>query len=248
MNDSITDVADADAPPQPLFYRTPEPLNAERHARLGLRPAADYSFARHATSVLLVVSEFALASRNYPIVFTTHETPMPVAIVGTHNGKNLFVKDGQWQAHTYIPAYVRRFPFAFVENEDRSRLILCIDTSADAVSEDSERKFFDGSEPTELTKNALEFCTAFQRQHAITRAMGDLLKKHDLLTPRRAELTLADRSKLGLHDFQAVDEERLNALSDEDFLEFRKNGTLPYLYFHLMSMANFRDLAELSST
>ena len=44
-----------------------------------------------------------------------------------------------------------------------------------------------------------------------------------------------------------IDEEKLSALTDEQFLEFRKSGVLPFIYFHLMSMANFRDLSQLAT-
>lgn len=237
------DAAD-DAPRQPLFYRRPEPLDPSRHKDLGISASADYSFAATANAVMLTAMEFALASRTYPIVFTTGEEPSPVAILGIRKDRNMFVSDGRWMPHTYIPAYIRRYPFAFVESENKDRLTLCIDMESDAVTSDAATKFFDGSEPSEFTKKALDFCTSFQTQHNLTRRLCAELRKHELFANRQAEITLPNGEKTSVRDFLIVDEQKLNSLSDEVFLEFRKLGLLPFVYFHLMSIANFRDLSE----
>lgn len=230
-------------PAQPQFYQTPEPLNASRHGRLGLKSTIDFEFARHATSVMLTAPEFALASRTYPIVFTDAPVPVPVAIVGVRPEENLMIKDGKWEEHAYVPAFIRRYPFAFIESDDKTRLILCIDTSADAVSVKGESKLFDGEEPSDVTRKALEFCTTFQKQHNLTRHLGEKLKAYDLLVPRQVEVTLADGKKVAVRDFLVVDEARLAELPDADFLALRASGLLPFLYFQIMSLANFRDLA-----
>lgn len=229
---------------QPQFYRRPEPLDPSRHRDLGISATANYAFAATANAVMLTAMEFALASRTYPIVFTTGGEPSPVAILGVRREKNLFVSDGVWAPRTYIPAYIRRYPFAFVESDDKSRLTLCIDVESDAVSSDAETKFFDGDEPSDFTKKALEFCTSFQTQHNLTRHLCAELKKHDLFVSRQAEITLPDGEKTAVRDFLIVDEQKLNELPDDVFLQFRKPGLLPLIYFHLMSLANFRDLSE----
>lgn len=230
---------------QPLFYKRPEPLDWARHKTLGIAAKGNYGFARTANAVMLTAMEFALASRSYPIVFTSHEDPAPVAILGVRRNENLFVRDGNWIPYTYIPAYIRRYPFAFVESEDKKRLILCVDVEAEAVLENGEAKFFDDNgKPSEFTEKALEFCRSFQAQYNVTRQLVALLKKHDLLVPRQANITLPGGEKAAINDFLVADEQRLDGIEDEIFLEFRKMRILPFLYFHLMSLANFRDLAE----
>lgn len=77
-----------------------------------------------------------------------------------------------------------------------------------------------------------------------TREFGALLKRHNLLVPRQMDVTMPTGAKTAVRDFLVVDEPRLNELADNVFLEFQKAGMLPPIYFHLMSLANFRDLAE----
>ena len=232
-------------PTQPLFYRKPEPLDVARHKTLGVRADSDFSFCQTANVVMLTAMEFALASRSYPIVFTANADALPVTILGLRNGENLFVRDGRWTKHTYIPAYVRRYPFAFLEPEDKKSLILCVDIDAEAVVEGAETKFFDeDGRPSKFTQNALDFCRSFQIQYNVTRQLVAVLKRNDLLVTRQADIELPSGAKTAVHDFLVVDEQKLNGITDEVFLEFRKNNILPFLYFHLLSLANFRELAD----
>jgi hypothetical protein len=237
--------SDAQAQPQPLFYKKAEPLDFARHGKLGVKANSDLDFAKIATTVFLTAPEFAVASRNYPIVFSNNPEPAPLAILGVRNFANLFVKDGQWTPNTYVPAYVRRYPFIFMETPDKSKLVLCIDAESDAIEENGARKFFSESgELTEFTNNALQFCKSYQQEYEQTRQMVALLKKHDLLVNRQAEITLSDGRKSAITDFLAVDEQRLGELSDKAFLELRRGGVLPLVYFHLMSLLNLHDLAN----
>jgi len=99
----------------PLLYRTLVPLVPERHMDLRLNGRRDYSFAAEANAIPLTVDEIPTAMRHYPIVLAPGRTATPVALVGFEQGKNAFVdKDGAWQEGTYIPAYVRRYPFGLV--------------------------------------------------------------------------------------------------------------------------------------
>ena len=240
--------SDAQAQPQPMFYKKAEPLDFARHGKLGVKANSDFDFAKIATTVLLTASEFAIASRNYPILFTNAPEPMPIAILGIRNFENLFVKDGQWTPQTYVPAYIRRYPFVFMETPDKSKLLLCIDAESEAIEEDGATKFFtDTGEPTDFTNKALEFCKSYQQEFEQTRQMMILLKKNDLLVNRQAEFTLAGGGKSAITDFLVVDEQRLAQLADKDFLELRRGGVLPLVYFHLMSLMNLRDLADRAS-
>ena len=233
----------AQAPAQPQFYRTPEPLNSVKHADLGIAEQTDYGFAAGATSVLVTAPEIALAARTYPIVFTDTEVPTPVAVLGVQQGKNLFVSDGKWEPRAYVPAYIRRYPFAFVEQADRKRLLLCVDTASPMVTRDTPQKFFEDGKESALTTRALEFCRNFQAHYDVTLKLGRMLRENDLLAKRRADIRLGNKDRTAVRDFLVIDEPKLAKMTDQKFLAFRKAGTLAFLYFHLMSLANFRDLA-----
>src|SRR5262245_41509961 len=103
----------------PQFYRNPVPLDPVRHAKAGLKNRDDFGFARGTNAIALTGAEFASAARAYPIVFSAAAPVVPFAVVGLRDGDNLFLDAaGNWREDTYIPAYVRRYPFIFFEIAD----------------------------------------------------------------------------------------------------------------------------------
>ena len=123
MTDQTTAAGQDTAPDgQKLFYRQPELLNHEAHGSLGLRmPERPFEFARKSRALPLTLSEIASAQKHFPIVFSDLDNPVPLAVVGTLDDVNLFIDEqGQWERETYIPAYVRCYPFALAARSSRS--------------------------------------------------------------------------------------------------------------------------------
>ncbi len=232
----------------PMFYKQPEVLNAERHSALGLKPGRSFDFAAETHVVPVNTIELPHAARHNPLVFTASDKPSPVMVVGLRAGQNVFVdKKGEWARDSYVPAYVRRYPFVFLRQEDQNRFTLCIDRASDQLGEGTDNPFFKDGERTDLTTRALEFCTTYQREHVRTQAVCDLLGELELFKLQSGTFTLESGEKLALRDFNIVDEEKFNALDDNAFLKLRKAGALPSIYSHLISMQNWRELVRRAS-
>ena len=111
---------------QMLVYERPMAINRERHRTVCIRRGdGTYPFARSLNSVPLLGSEFAVAARDFPIVFAGADTghPMPAALLGLARDENLFVDaDGRWADGVYVPAFLRRYPFVIAEKADRPNL------------------------------------------------------------------------------------------------------------------------------
>jgi len=229
----------------PLFYSQPRPMQPALHGKLSLNPQTSYGFAAATNAVPLAAPEMAAACRYFPIVFTNGDQPAPLAVLGVRSQQNLFVDaDGAWLEGSYIPAYVRRYPFIFMENADRSQLTLCIDEAAPHIVRDGGNPLFDEQgEPTALTRGALEFCRDYQEQHARTMAFARELAQADILVSNRADITLPGAEKLRLDGFKVIDEARFNALPDATFLRWRAAGWLPLVYFHFVSAGAWPALA-----
>ncbi|MDZ5648614.1 SapC family protein [Nitrospirillum sp. BR 11828] len=229
----------------PAFYQRPRPLAAERDGDLSLATATDYRFATGANSVPVIAAEFTLACKHYPILFLDGAPPQAVVLLGMRNGENLFVDaDGGWEAGAYIPAYVRRYPFIFMENRDRAEFTLCIDEAAPSVSLGGANKLFEGGQPTEVTRNALAFCSDYQGHYNATTEFVEALRKAGLLVENRADVTLKDGQKLSLAGFKVIDEGKFNQLSAEEFERWRQRGWLPLVYAHFVSVSNWAGLVD----
>lgn len=251
MNDatSVENGAAAPADTQsvmPLFYSQPEVLRKDAHGDLALSGNMNFSFAKTANAIPVTVSEFPSAGLHFPIIFVGKENLTPVAIFGVQQGQNLFVDDqGQWDQLTYMPAYVRRYPFVFVRDEQQERYALCIDRASERIvaNGDGAQAFFNGDEQSDLTKQALEFCTTYQKEAIQTERFSQLLKSHNLVEEKTLNLTLRSGSKIAINNIGLVDEQKLNNLPDEAFLELRKTGALAAIYCHLMSQKAWQPMA-----
>ncbi|MDB5439166.1 MAG: peptidase [Caulobacteraceae bacterium] len=230
-----------------MFYERPEPLNSEMHANLGLHTMAKpYGFASRAKSLPLSVSEFVESSVNYPIIFSTGDNPMPMAVTGLAEDQNLFVEsDDSYVPGAYIPAYIRRFPFVVAEDSEGDRLVVCIERATPMLDETGEIRLFENGAPTAYTQNCIDFCTRFEDDRRRTAAFMAYLKPFDLFRPREITQPVFKDGKpirIPLTTVNAISEERLAALPPETLVEMRDNGALMQIHAHLISQANWDKL------
>ncbi len=246
----MTDAAPAPEAPAtlPMFYKQPMPLEPQRHATAGLKSDATFRFAANTNALPLTASEMAHAARTYPIVFSTSTPTVPFAVVGLRDHENLFVNEaGAWREDSYIPAYVRRYPFIFSEVPEQQRLVLCIDEAADSFeSASSARPLFTDGKPTDALQRALQFSETFQTHYMETRRFGEWLDKNNMLEDRVARADLGGGQTFTLRGFKLLNPERLRTLEDAQVLELHKKGWLPLLHFHLQSLNNWGLLGSLT--
>lgn len=235
----------------PLLYSKPTVLSIDRHANASISYSPNYSFASNTNSIALNTVEFIHASKSYPIVFTNHKDSLPVAIVGLEQ-KNYFVRpDNSWQENSYIPAYIRQYPFIFYEDAREKKIYLCVDEAAQHFNNikvsGGNRLYGDDGKPTEFTSSALKFCTEFYQQHLITRNFCADLQEHKLLQPYTSEVVLSSGKKAQLSGFLMIDEKAVNALSNKAFLALRDKGWIPYIYLAIASTTNWNNLVFMES-
>ena len=233
-------------PQLPLFYNDLMPLNKRDHAgwKSKLLPNADFLKGQHAIPV--TVDEFADCQRHFPIVFSSGDNPVPLALMGLNENVNVFVDDqGQISEPVYMPAYVRRYPYMLAKLQpDTDELSLCFDPSVNVIGQQEEgTPLFDANgDPSDYTKGVLEFCQKFEEAGQRTGAFVEELKKAELLIDGEIAITQNDNPDKPYiyRGFQMVDENKLRDLPGAKLEEISKNGILPLLYAHLFSMGLMR--------
>ena len=225
----------------PLFYNDLAPLNLRDHANWKARAAdkATWMIGQHA--IPLTVEEFPQAARHFPIIFASGENPVPLALMGLNEGINVFVDaEGNVAPNTYVPAYARRYPFLLAKlTPDTTDLSLCFDASTNLLGdfEDGE-PLFTGEEPSEATRNVLQFCEQFEQAGQRTQTFVEELTKHDLLMDGEAAIQQTGVEQPFVYrGFQMVNEEKLNELRGDQLRKIQKSGLLPLLYAHLFSLS-----------
>lgn len=224
---------------QLLIYERAVPVTTQRHGDVSVRTGRDYGFARHVNSVPLMAAEFQHAAAEYAVVFAGQgDEIVPVVLLGVRDSENLFIDEAGGWTGTYIPAFIRRYPFVFSRAEDGATFTLCIDEGYGGVNREGrgERLFDNDGERTQYLQSVLGFLQAYQVQFQRTQALTKRLSELGLLESMQARLTLRDGRVLSLGGFQVVSRDRLRALSGEQLAELARNDDLELVYLHLHSM------------
>lgn len=226
------------------LYDQPELLSHVNHGNLGIDLAAQrFGFASSTRLVPLLFSEFGAAQKHYPVVFSELANPVPVAVLGVLEERNLFVNaSGDWEAGSYIPSYLRRYPFALARrNEEQFTMV--IDRSAAMISENADLPFFDGTEPTDNTTRMVEFCRQFDAANEQTKAFCQRLVELELLAEQQVTHQTDDQAEATvLANYVAVDNTKLQTLPAQTLAELHQQGWLASLYAHRFSLDNWNRL------
>lgn len=223
------------------------PVSPERHRHHRVRNTVRFDFAARFHMAYVTMHEFARAAATYPIVFLEDKPNdgfRPVVLMGLQPGQNLFVDaDGAWNA-SYIPAMIRRYPFALSKGSQDGRYVVCLDEGSDLLSQTEGAALFDEQgQPTQVIENIKRYLSELQQMDAITQDFTRFLKSHNLLTPLSMRVNTAAQPR-NITGCYVINEERLNAFSDALFLEVRSKGFLPGIYAHLMSLPQIERLVQ----
>lgn len=230
----------------PLLFSDLTPLSSVEHASWKARASeALPAFARqHAIPV--TIDEFAVVQRHYPIIFSSGENPVPLALMGLNEGVNTFTdSEGKLNEQVYVPAYVRRYPFLLARlRDDTEELSLCFDPSAGTIGpfEDGDPIFVDG-QPSEAIKAVLGFCEQFEQAGQRTTAFMQELTSAGLLMDGEVSIQVADSEQPFVYrGFQMVNEEKLRELRGDSLRKMMQSGLLPLVHAHLFSLGIMREI------
>ncbi len=227
-----------------FLYKEPELLAHEVHGSMGFTPAErPFDFVRNERAIPLTLTEFGDAQRSYPIIFANMEQPLPLAIVGAVDERNLFVDDdGKWDPMSYVPTYLRCYPFAFAKQAE-DRVAVVVDTAADTVTENPQYPFFDGDKLSEHSEALMQLCAQYDAERRRTFDFGQKLRELELLTTLQATYKPDAASEpTPLADYIGIDTEKLEALDKDQVYELHKAGYLSAIYLMLYSLGNWRHL------
>ena len=228
------------------YYEKPVLLNRDKHRHRRVLPSTSFAFARKANSLYVAGVEFNEACKEYAIVFTRSGNGriIPVVMLGLRARENLFVDDKEQWTGTYLPAFVRRYPFVLAELQGQN-LGVCIDEAFAGLNDKEGEALFDAQgQDTPFLKNALDFLSEYQREYARTEAFCQRLEQAGLLIEMNAKADLTDGRSFTINHVMIVDEKKLMALPDAVALSLFRSGELHLVAMHLMSLSNMQRLVD----
>ncbi|MBS1215309.1 MAG: sapC family protein [Proteobacteria bacterium] len=230
----------------PFGFKEVVPLQRTAGVRMPA-PGALPEFAPTTNAIPISYSEFAVACRDYPIVFTSNDegkTFAAVAVLGLARAENLFVRDGHWQGGAYIPAYVRRYPFCMsrvrMNDVDQQQRLICIEKAY--LADDGEKLFDADGKPLARWAPIEKLLNEYEVDLERTREMCAILADYALLEPFTLQASTPGNAPFTLSGMARVDEKKLEFLNAAQMKNLIKKGIMGRLYAHLLSLENFQRL------
>lgn len=227
------------------MFKSIVPITLERHKLSKVKPIDSFIFAKGVNMASVMVHEFSRAASIYPIVFVEdkqNDVFKPVVLFGFEEGENLFIDDNnKWQS-SYIPAIIRRYPFALAKTDEDGRYSVCIDEQSEFVNLSEGQSLFDADgKPAEVMERVKKYLAELQQMDAFTEEFCKFLSQKNMFTPLNMKVKVGNEIK-NITGAYIINEERLNALSDETFLDMRTKKYIPVIYSHLSSLSQIERL------
>jgi len=233
----------------PYGYQEIVPLTKQHRVLLPVERKLPVVF-RKLTALPLSYTEFAVASRDYPIAFVSsdgYQNFIAMAVLGMENQQNLFVTaDEGWDAGVYLPAYVRRYPFCMtrvtVDGQEQPERVACVEKRA--INDKGEPLYDAKGEPLpaweERRKLLFEYEADLVRSEEMSRTLAGL----GLLETFTMQAIPNQGEPLAMTGMYRVSEEKLAGLAPEKLKELMQKGILARVYAHLISLSNFGRLLD----
>ena len=225
-------------------------LNFEKHGSLRLVECKDFTQFKSQHLVPVVFQEFYPLATQFPLVFVRNSNSgdfVPAALMGLSKGKNLFCQQPEWQS-AFIPTGFTLAPLTVHRlNPDSDEAVIAIDEDSDLLSETiGEPMFQENGEYTESMQKRVDHVVTVTKQSLQAMALCRYLAEKNLFRSRPLTFQYNDSSpRYELEGVFTIDEEVIEKLADEEFLELRRRGLMPLIYSHLTSLHHFSRLLRL---
>lgn len=229
------------------MYQDLEILNKINHKNNSVKEIKDFSYAKNLMNAPITVTEFFEACKNYPILFTKDkdENWFASIMLGYKENENIFIDDkGAWDKLHYVPAFVRRYPFIFVEQKNNDELIVALNKDSLSIDKkDENRKLFnDKGENTEFLNNVIGFLNQFYVDSMATKEFVKQLDEWELLEEKIATVITPNQEQFNINGLYIVNEEKLKHLSKKKKDEICNKNAIPLITAHLISLSNIQKL------
>lgn len=208
-------------------------------------------FAKHTNSLPISLSEVAEACHDFPLVFVPQKDTnqyVLVAILGMADKENLFVTGDTWRPETYLPAYVRRYPFCMtrvtLEGVQQSQRLVCVEK--DFLSPDGISMFDAPGQQTPQWARFMDFMNNYETDVEATIKFCSTVRDFKLLEPMALQATVNGQN-LSLDGMFRISFDRMNTLNSSEIKTLYRMGILGMIYHHISSLSRFQRIFEMKS-
>ncbi|UCZ56096.1 SapC family protein [Desulfurispirillum indicum] len=232
------------------MFVQPMPIENQRDKDLKVTPLSTYPHAAGLHSATLAVDEYEEAAKSVPIVFTKDPasgTMTSLCLLGIQQSRNLCVDgEGNWRTGMYIPAYVRCYPFLFMQSGEQ--VVPAIDHASRAVSrEHGHPLFLENGEASDFLKAVLGMLKEYHEAQKRTRRFMNHMESLDLFEEMHADLKVGNET-CRLSGFSRISEEKIAQLPQDAQANLMATGLFRMIAAHLSSLHNLETFARIQQS
>lgn len=223
------------------------PIKKDKHQNLKVSSKRGLEHIAQQHLIGANAKEFNQLASSFPLFFIKEgDVYRAAALLGLQAGENLYYYEDRMNALS-IPQALSLSPFSLgLDDEKENTLTACINLESPYVGEDKELALFDeqGNE-TEVFKSVQQSLGQLYENEVMTEKFIKELAEKDLLTEFELLIDLTSGEKKRLIGLYGIDEAKLNALPDEQILDFHKRGMFVPIHSMMISLGQVNRLAQL---
>jgi len=221
-------------------------VSREKHADLRVSSSNNLLRFTDRSSLPLYGFELSRLASDYPIFFSPIEDTYGISMmcsIDPNLGSVCITKKGEWMGF-YVPAYLRSQPFlALTNSEDDQQCVICIDNESPMLGEEGKALFDDG-EPTEYLNRVIQFVGELYQARKQTSLSIRAIQDAGLIVPWEINVPRSEGETIQVSDKYRIDEGKLNALEDRQWIDLKEAGALTIIYGQLFSQGNVNKLVS----
>lgn len=232
------------------------PLDANAHRLHGWKRSDSYLFALADAVSPLLIAELSHAIGHYPVAFKARPDGgfQLIALLGMHEGENVFVDaNGRWHS-AYVPNHFRQYPFRLVrvQADDKQLTMLGFDLGsglyreAPAAEREEQRFFDDEGQLHPWTQQLSHFLVESAKSVRITQQAVDALAAAKVLVPMALPKSESEDERPTLSGLYGISADALKALPGNVLEILRDVQALDLAYAQMFSMLRLKDLGHLA--
>ena len=228
----------------------PTLLDFKKHGKLRLSENRDFTQFRSQHLVPVVFQEFYTMATECPLIFVRNSNSgdfVPTALMGLSKNNNVFCQQPEWPS-SFVPSGFTLAPFSAHRVEPGSdKAVIAIDEESKLLDESTGEPMFDADGNfTPYLQKRIDHVFDITRQSLQALTLCKLLADKNLLKTGTLRFQYnAESPKYELEGVYTIDEEAVQKLSDEEFLDLRQRGLIPLIYAHLTSLHQLSRLLRL---